>query len=186
LGGVDSAINLIAYLGGPAALEQIPLAPGARGGAGSVNLLAALTDAAGSIVGALQYVALVRQGCVADAVALERLAQGVRRRGAEQPAQLNDYEQNVGAFLKKVTFRCGPPQPEDYPPAVMAPAAAATARGSRGTASALWPICNCRPPSDKTGAVGLRTRRRARGMLLERMSPRSPHPNPLPKGEGTP
>jgi hypothetical protein len=114
--GVETAIKVIAYLGGPAALEQSLLAPGARGGSG--DLLAASAEAAGSLVDVLQYVVVLRQGDVANAVGRASLLQNIRRRAAEQPAQLNAYEKNVDAFLKRVTFRCGPPEPEDYPPIV--------------------------------------------------------------------
>lgn len=112
----ETAINLIAYLGGPAALQQILLAPGARGG--SVDLIAAFADAAGSLIDALQYVALLKQPSAADAIARERLVQGVRRRTADQPGQLNEYEKNVQALLSSLTYKMRSRNPEDDPPAL--------------------------------------------------------------------
>jgi hypothetical protein len=116
-GGVDTAIQLAAYLGGPAALERILVAPGARSG-GSIDLLAAFADATDSLLDALQYVALLKQPSVADAVARERLEQGVRRRTADQPEQLNQYEKNVQALLSSFTYRMRSRNPEDYPAAI--------------------------------------------------------------------
>jgi hypothetical protein len=112
----ETAIKLIAYLGGPAALQQILPAPGAR--SGSVDLIAAFADAAGSLVDALQYVAVLKQPSVADTIARERLAQGVRRRTADQPEQLNEYEKNIQALLSTFTYRMRSRNPEDYHPSL--------------------------------------------------------------------